>query len=65
MKDFSRVNVVAQGGEKRNQVRAISPLESSLSKKRMKWEKGSNMPCGGEKGKREHQSLANKKQTMA
>lgn len=31
--------------------RTISPLESSLSKKRMKWEKGSNMPCGSQKDK--------------
>lgn len=69
MKDFTRVNCVAQGSKKRkkkkNQVRAISALESSLSKKIMKWEKGRNMPCGSQKDKRKHQSLANKKQTMA
>lgn len=51
--------------KKKNQVRAISALESSLSKKIMKWEKGRNMPCGSQKDKRKHQSLANKKQTMA
>lgn len=50
--------------QKKNQVRAISALESSLSKKIMKWEKGRNMPCGSQKDKRKHQSLANKKQTM-
>lgn len=54
-----------EGKKKRNRVRAISPLESSLSEKRMKWEKGTNMPRGCQKDKREHQSLANKKQTMA
>lgn len=65
MKDLRRVNSYGSRGKKKQQVRSISPLESSLSKKRMKWEKGSNMPCGSQKDKREHQSFANKKQTMA
>lgn len=65
MKDFKRVNSCGSRGKQKNRVRAISPLESSLSEKRMKWGKGSNMPCGCHRDKRQHQSLANKKQTMA
>lgn len=51
-----------ENGDRR---RTISPVESSLSKKRMKWEKASNMPCGSHRQTREHQSPANKKQTRA